>query len=603
MSYYSSDFIDNLRLKSDLVSLISEDATLKGRGDRLMGLCPFPDHAEKTPSFSVSASQGLYHCFGCKKSGNIFTYLQEQRAMDFKTAVEYLANRAGLELPKTTFTPRRAASHASYFDLSSKINSFFQNNLKKTQTDSVIRKYLKKRAWSGETIQTFGLGYADSKKSLTTFLNTKEQKIAFELGLLNRSHQDGSLFDTFRNRLIFPILSVNKKVIGFGARVLDSSLPKYINSRDSKIFHKGHIFYGLHESARHLRQKSSVLLVEGYTDFLSLWESGFKNTVATLGTALTPEHAQLLKKYVDTVILVFDGDQAGLTASTRSLPLLLKESLNVKFLSLPENQDPDDFIKEKGAKAFQEKIDAAQDLFLFQLSEKQKQFHDPVPLIDEMSPLLAQVKNKVQQDIYKQRLLDFFGRDASMLAPFLDEKIKQARKDLRTPSKTSTNTVSEPPSLFSLSKLIQEERLLLVLCLQSEKLLERFLNDKGLLFLKTEEAGKIFKFLEEIFVDDEKKEQEKKQVFARLIHLMIERVSDVSQLFHSSYPVFKLLNNMTREENYEKVFQDCMNSLKNRKKHLEASSLVADIKIKGGEDLQALEKMYQLTKQRLNRRS
>ena len=181
MSYYPSDFIESLRLKSDLASLISEDTVLKGRGDRLMGLCPFPDHNEKTPSFSVSVNQGLYHCFGCKSAGNIFTYLQRQRGMDFKTALEYLAQREGVELPKPSFYKKRTDSSLDYFELSKKISSFFQENLQKTNSKHPVREYLKKRGWSVETIQDFHLGYADSKNPLASFLDFKEQKKRWSL--------------------------------------------------------------------------------------------------------------------------------------------------------------------------------------------------------------------------------------------------------------------------------------------------------------------------------------------------------------------------------------------------------------------------------------
>ena len=514
--------------------------------------------------------------------------------MDFKTALEYLAQREGVELPKPSFYKKRTDSSLDYFKLSEKISSFFQENLKKTNSKHPVRQYLKKRDWSVETIQNFHLGYTDSKKPLTSFLDFKEQKKAMELGLLNRSSQDGSYFDTFRNRLIFPILSVKKQVIGFGARVLDSSQPKYINSRDSKIFQKGHIFYGLNESARYLRQSSIALLVEGYTDFLSLWEAGFKNTVAALGTAFTSSHAKLLKKYVETVILVFDGDQAGLQAGERSLPLLLKEGLKVKFLSLPENQDPDDFIKQKGVQIFQEKLDSVQDLFLSLLNQKQKQAKDPLLLIDELSPLLSQVQDKAQLVIYKQRLLDCFGRDALSLEPILTQNIKKNRKNFVVSSLAQAhNTRSELTENLSLKKLIKEERLLLVLCLQSENYLQSLIEAEGLFYLKTKEGLEIFNFLVDTYNE---KYKQKQNDFSQLIHFMITKVSDASYLFSSFYPVFRASNQKTNEE----IFQQCLNSLKSKKKHLEASSLLNDIKTHQQEDLYGLEKIFQLTKQRLN---
>lgn len=597
MSYYPSDFIENLRQKSDLVSLIEEDTVLKGRGDRLMGLCPFPDHNEKTPSFSVSASQGLYHCFGCKKAGNIFTYLQEQRGMDFKTALEYLARREGIELPKPKFSKQRTSSYSvDDWTLTEKITVFFQENLKNTPSHHPVRHYLKTRGWSSESIKAFRLGYAPSQKSLSSFLNPKERIKAKELGLLTQSFQEEGFFDTFRNRLIFPIISIKKQVAGFGARVLDNKQPKYINSRDSKIFKKGEIFYGLNESARYLRQNSTALLVEGYTDFLTLWEAGFKNTVATLGTAFTESHARVLKRYANTVTLVFDGDQAGVQASERSLPILLKEGLGVKFISLPESQDPDDFIKEKGVEAFQKQLDSAQDLFLHLLHKKQKQIKDPQALIDEWSPLLSQVQNKVQFTIYKQRLLDSFGTDAFQLEPLLNQKIKESAKKSITPSKNqeaiTTNTeASLEKKTFSVKKLRESERLLLVLCLHSESYLKSFIEADGFSYLDTKEGFEIFKLLTDTY-----NTKGKDKDFSEMTHFMITQISPVSDLFLSSYPV---LSDSDKERNKE-IFEQCLKTLKKNQKNREASVLLTEIKTKPTEDLSGLEKMFQLTKQRLN---
>ncbi|MBC6415129.1 MAG: DNA primase [Bdellovibrionales bacterium] len=591
MSYYSSDFVEQLRSKSDLVSLISEDTVLKGHGDRFMGLCPFPDHNEKTASFSVSASQGLYHCFGCKSSGNIFTYLQKQRGMDFKSAVEYLAYKLGMEIPKSNFLKKKQKSQLDYYELTEKICCFFEQNLKQTPPNHPVNLYLKQRAWSKDMIQSFRLGYATQKNTLYSFLNSMlERKKARELGLLSESTQRQTYFDTFRNRLIFPILSERKKVVGFGARILKKALPKYINSRDSKIFQKGNIFYGLNESARYLRQTSTALVVEGYTDFLSLWDSGFKNTVATLGTALTKNHAFLLKKYVSTVILVFDGDEAGLRASERSLPLLLKVGLKVNFLSLPEGEDPDDFIKLNGIEAFRKKINSVQDMFLFILKQKHLQTKDTLSLLDDFSFLLAQVQDESLLVVYKQRLLGLFGTDGIQLESSLNQKIHKAKKASFFPfQKTLKNTSSRKS--ISLSKAIMEERLLLILCLESEMFLKRFLEKEGISYLKTKEGVEIFKIL----VDRYKKKEES---FNELIHFIINKVSEEQYLFKASYPILKESDLQTKEQ----IFQDCLNSLKKKRKYLEASHLLTDIKIQSGENLHDLEKLFQLTKQRLKQK-
>ena len=585
MGYYSSDFVDQLCLTSDLVSLISEDTVLKGRGDRFMGLCPFPEHNEKTPSFSVSASKQLYHCFGCQNSGNIFTYLKKQRGLSFSDAVEYLARKQGLSIPKTVRI-KKDLTKPDYFELSERICQFFEKQLKQSPPDHPVRAYLKKRGWPSELIQKFRLGYAPKSNSLLSFLNSKEQALARELGLINRS-SEGHFYDNFRHRLVFPIVSIKKQVLGFGARVLDDSLPKYINSKESKIFHKAQVFYGLNESARYLRQNSFALLVEGYTDFLVLWQSGFTNTVATLGTAFTEFHARLLKRYVETVVLVFDGDSAGLRASERSLPLLLKEGLKVKVLSLPDGQDPDDFIREKGRQAFQERLDSAQDLFFSILLRKYNQKKDNLYLVDEMAPLLSKVKDKSLKVIYKQRLLDIFGTDAPLLEKTLEEKMRQGIRS-SVSSYQKEGLLNTPTELVSIGKALDSEKLLLVLCLESEDFLKDFLDQNVISHLKTAEVITIFNRI----IDKYRQSMS----FNQLFHFVLSEILETHLIFKASYPIFR----ESDSDNQKKIFKDCVDFLKRRQKRVEAGQLLANMKINNKEDINSLEKVFQLTKQRLN---
>ena len=583
MSYYPSDFVDQLCWTSDLISLISEDTVLKGQGDRFMGLCPFPEHNEKTPSFSVSASKQLYHCFGCQNSGNIFTYLQKQRGMNFIEAVEYLARKKGVSLPKAVQF-KKDLTKPDYFKLSEKICHFFEKQLKQTPQDHPVRAYLKKRGWPLELAEKFRLGYALKNNSLLSFLNSKEQRLAMELGLINRS-SDGRSYDNFRCRLIFPIVSIRKQVVGFGARALDDSLPKYINSKESKIFHKGQIFYGLSESARYLRQDSFALLVEGYTDFLALWQNGFKNAVATLGTALTEFHAKILKRYVETVILVFDGDTAGLRASERSLPLLLEEGLKVKILSLPQGQDPDDFIRLNGKEAFQESLDSAQDLFFFVLQRKYSEKKDNLYLIKELSPILSKVKDKALKAIYKQRLLDFFGTDANLLEKTLEDKMRRADK---LSYQGEAGVLNKNTDNISISKTLDSERLILVLCLESEVFLKDFIDQNVISYLQTREIITVFNKMIEKY--------KQSGSFSHLTHMVLNEVLETHLIFKETYPIFK----ESDAEGQKKIFKDCVFFLKKRRKQEEASQLLVNMKMNNKEDINSLEKVFQLTKQRLS---
>ena len=449
-----------------------------------------------------------------------------------------------------------------------------------------MRAYLKKRGWTAELIQKFRLGYTLKNNSLLSLLNSKEQNLAMELGLINRS-SEGRLYDNFRHRLIFPILSIKKQVIGFGARVLDDTLPKYINSRESKIFRKRQTFYGLNESARYLRQDSFALLVEGYTDFLALWQNGFKNTVATLGTAFTEFHASLLKRYVGAVTLVFDGDTAGLRASERSLPLLLKEGLKVKILSLPQGQDPDDFIRLKGSEAFQERLDSAQDLFFFILQKKQNQKKDKLSLIEEMAPILSNTQDKALKVIYKQRLLDLFGADARLLEKTLDEKIKHGSRPLESSSSSQSKDFNRLNEKASIAKAMDSEKLLLVLCLESDDFLQDFIDQNIISCLQTKEIIMVFNKIIE-------KYRQSKEIDG-LIHLALNEIFETHLIFKDAYPIFSKSNT----DDQQQIFKDCVEFLKRRQQKNQAGQLLANMKINNTEDINGLEKVFQLTKQRL----
>ena len=585
MSYYPNDFLDQIRYAGDLVALISEDTMLKGHGDQLLGLCPFPEHSEKTPSFSVSSSKQLYHCFGCQNSGNIFTYLKTQRGMSFQESVEYLAKKAGIEIPQTRFV--KNSPQPDFYKLTEKICHFYEQK----RGQPLVKNYLKKRGWDANIINSFRLGYAPKGNSLLNFLKTPQQRsMARGLGLLNQSSA-GESYDNFRDRLIFPIISTRKQVIGFGARVLDNSLPKYINSKESEIFHKSQVFYGLNESARYLRQKSQALLVEGYTDFLALWQAGFKNVVATLGTALTPYHARILKRYVDRVILVFDGDLAGLKASERSLPLLLNEGLKVQFLSLPIEQDPDDFIQTSGQKAFASRIQSAKDLFFYVLKKKQEEVKhqglDLFALIKEIAPLLNSVKNNNSlKAIYKQRFLDLFGRDALVAQQSLNQQLKNSPKARPLQEKTQQN--SPPSPLIALSSALEAERLLLILCLEGEAFLKTFIDKNLISVIKNQGLITIFNKITEQYRQNPKG-------FDKLIHLIMHKVCDPHLIFRASYPIF----NSASEKSQNKIFKDCVDFLTKRQQHNQAGALLAELKMEPKQDIHNLEKIFQLTKQRL----
>ena len=377
--YYAEDVIEEVRSRNDIVSVISEYVKLQRKGSSYFGLCPF--HNEKSPSFSVSPDKQMYYCFGCGAGGNVFTFIQEYENYSFPEAMKFLAERAGITLPEKEYSQeeRRAQDLRTRILNVNKMAAKYYYYQLRTENGRQAMEYLKNRCLSDETIRSFGLGYSN-KYSNDLYLYLKKQGVSDELlresGLMNVDERKG-MYDKFWNRVIFPIMDVNNRVIGFGGRVMGDGKPKYLNSPETIVFDKSRNLYGLH-IARTARKKY-LIVCEGYMDVISLHQAGFTNAVASLGTALTSQHASILKRYTDEVILTYDSDEAGVKAALRAIPLLKTAGIATRVLHMEPYKDPDEFIKALGTEAFQERIDHAQNSFMFELSiiEKSYDMKDP----------------------------------------------------------------------------------------------------------------------------------------------------------------------------------------------------------------------------------
>ena len=377
--YYAEDVIEEVRSRNDIVGVISEYVKLQRKGSSYFGLCPF--HNEKSPSFSVSPDKQMYYCFGCGAGGNVFTFIQEYENYSFPEAMKFLAERAGITLPEKEYSQeeRRAQDLRTRILNVNKMAAKYYYYQLRTENGRQAMEYLKNRRLSDETIRSFGLGYSN-KYSNDLYLYLKKQGVSDELlresGLMNVDERNG-MYDKFWNRVIFPIMDVNNRVIGFGGRVMGDGKPKYLNSPETAVFDKSRNLYGLNV-ARTARKKS-MLVCEGYMDVISMHQAGFKNSVASLGTALTTQHASLLKRYTDEVILTYDSDGAGIKAALRAIPMLKAAGISTKVLHMNPYKDPDEFIKTLGPEAFQERMDQAEISFLFEISILERDFdmHDP----------------------------------------------------------------------------------------------------------------------------------------------------------------------------------------------------------------------------------
>ena len=365
--YYSEDLIEEVRMKNDIVDVISGYVRLQKKGSSYFGLCPF--HNEKSPSFSVSRSKQMYYCFGCGAGGNVFTFLMEYENLSFVEAVQLLADRAGVELPKMEYSKEakeRADLKTTLLEINKAAAQYFYVQLKSEQ-GRIGYEYLKKRELSDETIKAFGLGYSNKySDDLYRYLRSKgySEDLIRQAGLISTDEKHG-VYDKFWNRVMFPIMDVNSRVIGFGGRVMGEAKPKYLNSPETPVFDKSRNLYGLNR-ARSSR-KPYFLLCEGYMDVIALHQAGFTNAVASLGTALTPGHASLIKRYVREVYLTYDSDEAGTRAALRGVPILKDAGISAKVIRMDPYKDPDEFIKNLGAEEFERRIADARNGFLFSL--------------------------------------------------------------------------------------------------------------------------------------------------------------------------------------------------------------------------------------------
>ncbi len=405
MAYYSDELIEEVRSRNDIVDVISGYVRLQKKGSTYFGLCPF--HNEKTPSFSVSPNKQMYYCFGCGAGGNVFTFIMQYENFTFHEAMEMLASRAGMELPKQEMTPKqkREADRRSRILEINKTAAKYYYMLLCSDQGKTARNYFEKRALSGSTIKHFGLGYSGKySDDLYRYLKKQgyEDGILKESGLITIDEKRGG-YDKFWNRAMFPIMDVNNRVIGFGGRVMGEGEPKYLNSPETAVFDKSRNLYGLN-FARQSR-KPQILLCEGYMDVIALHQAGFDNAVASLGTSFTSGHANLLKRYTKEVYLTFDSDGAGVKAALRAIPILKEAGLTAKVINMKPHKDPDEFIKAEGAQAYQQRIDEAENSFMFEVRmlERDYDMKDPeskTEFFEETAKKLLQFQEELERENY-----------------------------------------------------------------------------------------------------------------------------------------------------------------------------------------------------------
>lgn len=502
MAYYEDELVEQVRTANNIVDVIGGYVKLTKKGSNYVGLCPF--HNEKTGSFSVSETKQMYHCFGCGAGGNVFTFLREYENFSFQESMEFLANRVGIQLPVKPMTreqKREADERLLLLEMNREAATYFYKQLRENQGKQAMN-YLLNRDLTNETIHKFGIGYSNkTSNDLYQFLKKKgyEDSILINSGLVTLDEKKGG-YDKFWNRVMFPIMDANSHVIGFGGRVMGEGEPKYLNSPETKVFDKSRNLYGL--NIARTSRKRGFILCEGYMDVIALHQAGFDHAVASLGTAFTQGHANLMKRYVKEVYLSFDSDGAGVKAALRAIPILKDSGITPKIIHMEPYKDPDEFIKAKGATAFEKQIEVAENAFLFQIRKAELSYDlkDPQSKTDFQKYIVMELlsfQEEIERNNYMDMICEYYGYpkesmnkfmgNLSIQTPYRPEKmlhLETKREKKKTddstlkPQQILLTWLSDEPEIFStVSKYIQIEDFIDPLMQQAAQMVYQQLGD------------------------------------------------------------------------------------------------------------------------------
>jgi DNA primase len=435
--FFSEEKVSEIRDRSSILEVVSDYVNLKKAGKNYKGLCPF--HSEKTPSFMVNEEKQIFHCFGCGAGGDVFTFLMKVGNFSFPQAVEELAKRYGVRLPPRELSPakkKEMAKREILFQINQTASEYFQDLLSRRREGEEGRRYLSQRGMSEKIIKEHRLGYSLERwDGLVQHLQEKKVslELAWELGLIFPKKREG-WYDAFRGRVLFPIFDLHQRVVGFGGRLIKEGEPKYLNSPESSLYHKGEILYGLQVAKGYIPEKDCVIIAEGYFDLLTLHQFGLKHSVATLGTALTSQHVHILKRYTKNLITVFDADEAGIQASLRAIPLFLEEEVVGKTILLPKGEDPDGFLRKGNLEEFEKGATHAVSLidFFFEWLMKThdtKSIDGKVKVAEEGMALIDKIPNKIRKNFYTKALAERLDLPESLLMERPRSSPKDRSKD------------------------------------------------------------------------------------------------------------------------------------------------------------------------------
>ncbi|MCI5822841.1 MAG: DNA primase [Lachnospiraceae bacterium] len=589
MPYYSDDVIEEVRSRNDIVDVISQYVHLQKKGSSYFGLCPF--HNEKTGSFSVTPGKQMYYCFGCGAGGNVFTFLMEYENFTFSEAMEALADRAGIELPKQEMSGQARAEadkRNQLFEINREAAKYFYSLLRSEKGKHAM-DYFTKRELSKETMQKFGLGYSDKySDDLYKYLRSKgyTDEVLKDSGLISIDERRGA-HDKFWNRAMFPIMDANNKVVAFGGRVMGEGEPKYLNSPETMIFNKSRTLYGLFLARR--TKKDQFILCEGYMDVIALHQAGFDNAIASLGTALTSGHANMIKRYGKDVYLSYDSDGAGTKAALRAIPILKEAGITCKVINMKPYKDPDEFIKALGREAYQERIDNAENSFMFTIRILQQDYDmkDPeskTKFYQEVASRILEFQDELERNNYIEAVADKYQISF--------EQMRQMVNRLGT--KVGLTSEKKPLKSGVQKKKTREDGMM-----QSQRILLTWLVEHPGLYQKLKAYIEPSDFTEGIY------QQVAEELFgqfaagqelnpAKIVSMFSdeEQQRQVAEIFNTS------VEGIEKQADFEKAIKETLirikqNSMEQRRKALDASDMAGwNQIIEDKRRLQEMEKLH-----------
>lgn len=563
MSTYDNRVTREISERLDIVDIVGETVKLNRKGNRYWGLCPF--HAEKTPSFSVTPERNMFYCFGCHTGGDIFSFVMKRDGLDFKEALEMLAARAGIKLVSTP--ANREQEHKKRVIEVNQAAAEFYHQMLLSQQGSLAQKYLEKRGIKPETVSTYKLGFApDQWNTLEEYLLKKgfSQEYVKLSGLIKRNENRNSFYDLFRKRLMFPIFQYNGDILGFGGRILDDTLPKYINTPETELYSKRQVLYGLYQARQAIRSSNEAVLLEGYMDCIKLQQAGINNCVASLGTALTREQANLLCRYTENVLILYDGDEAGQRETLRAIDILVAEALRVQVVTLPAGKDPDDFLEINGKEEFLQYIQNNKlshiefKINRYLQEEKTLNLETKVKIVNNLKNDLNNLKSPIEKDYYVKILAQKLLMEPNLI-------YRELRVAKRRQNPTDRNKTQISRDNIQYGNYSKDEKILAAM-LKDEKTFTVIKNSLGLNFLARPEYKDILNIYDQLKGTQEERlaklgdimqREGMAPTYARIIFLMEEiNMNDVKV-----HEFIRRVQALKTEARWQKIYQQ-INSLK-----------------------------------------